>query len=228
MKMIELRFSATPLRRMRNAAACIAVAMLAACAAPQPRDYTAYKQSRPASVLILPPINEAPEVNAGYGVLAQATQPLAEAGYYVLPVSLVDETFRGNGLTAPSDVQQVPVAKLREIFGADAALYLKVTKYGTSYMIISSETLVAVEGKLLDLRTGALLWQGQARASSSEGDSSQGGLAGLLVKALVAQIAGSASDAGYRYAAIADQRLLGAGRANGVLYGPRSPNYLKD
>ena len=36
----------------------------------------------------------------------------------------------------------MPPAKLHEIFGADAGLYITVKEYGTSYMLISSETVV--------------------------------------------------------------------------------------
>lgn len=58
--------------------------------------------------------------------------------------------------------------------------------------------------------------------------SNQGGLVGLLVKAVVSQIVGTPSDASFNYAGIANQRLLGAPVLNGVLYGPRSPHYQKD
>ena len=51
--------------------------------------------------------------------------------------------------------------KLREIFGADAVLYLKVTEYGTSYQVINSDTRVAVSGELVDIRNGKLLWKEQ-------------------------------------------------------------------
>lgn len=37
----------------------------------------------------------------------QLTFPLAEAGYYVLPVALVDETLRQNGMTKPVDIHQI-------------------------------------------------------------------------------------------------------------------------
>ncbi len=201
-------------------------ALLGACATTTPYDYTAFKQSRPASMLVLPPVNESPDLKGSSAVLAQATLPLAEAGYYVLPVTLVDETFKQNGLTAAAEIHDVSVPKLREIFGADAAVYIRVKRYGTTYMVIASETVVAVEGRIVDLRTGQLLWQGVAQASSAESDGgSQGGLVGLLVKALVTQIVGTATDAGYNYAALANQRLLGAPVRNGVPYGPRSPHY---
>lgn len=218
------------MRWVRLAAVLAAVAVLGACAtsAPHAHDYSAFKQSRPVSMLVLPPINETPDTKATYGVLAQVTMPLAEAGYYVLPVSLMDETFRQNGLTNPTDIHDVSAQKLREIFGADAAVYIKVKKYGTSYAVISSETAVAVEARVVDLRSGQLLWQGQAAASSKEGEgSNQGGLVGLLVQAVITQIIGTVSDASFKYAGIASQRLLSPGK-NGLLYGPRSPNYQKD
>ncbi|HEY7679231.1 MAG TPA: DUF799 domain-containing protein [Terriglobia bacterium] len=212
----------------RLAAALILVAALGACAAPAPYDYTAFKQNRPASMLVLPPLNETPDVLATYGVLSHATLPLAEAGYYVIPVTLMDETFRQNGLNSPAEIHDVSPQKLREIFGADAVVYIKVTRYGTSYVVIGSETTVAAQARIVDLRTGQLLWEGAAAASSSESRSSgQGGLAELLVKAIVIQIVETVSDASFNYAGIASQRLL-APKKNGVLYGPRSPNYQQD
>ncbi len=202
---------------------------LGACATPPtPWDYTAFKQSRPVSMLVLPPVNETPDVKATYGVLSQVTLPLAEAGYYVLPVSLMDETFRQNGLTGPEEIHNVSAEKLREIFGADAAVYIKVKRYGTSFAVLSSETAVTAEARIVDLRNGQLLWQGSATASSKEAEgSSQGGLVGLLVKAVITQIIGTVTDASFNYAGVASQRLL-APKKNGVLFGPRSPNYQKD
>ncbi|MDP1789037.1 MAG: DUF799 domain-containing protein [Methylibium sp.] len=205
------------------------VAGLGACATPPPPyDYTAFKQNRPASMLVLPPVNDTPEVSATYGVLSQVTFPLAEAGYYVVPVSLMDETFRQNGLNNANEIQDVSAQKLREIFGADAAVYIKVKRYGTTYAVISSETTVVAEARIVDLRTGQLLWQGSAAASSKESEgANQGGLVGLLVQAVITQIIGTTTDASFKYAGIASQRLL-APKKNGVLYGPRSPNYQHD
>lgn len=197
------------------------------CAAPRaPTDYAAFLQAKPASLLVLPPLNESTDVKATSGVWAQATRPLAEAGYYVMPITLVDETFKQNGLTGASDIHDVSVQKLRDFFGADAAVYLKIKQYGTSYAVISSDTVVSVEARIIDLRTGQQLWQGTARASSAEQQQqSQGGLIGLLVMAAVKQIIGTATDAGFSYAGIANHRLLSAPMPHGVVYGPRSPSF---
>lgn len=208
--------------------ACMGALLLGGCATPPvPRDYSAFRQARPASILVLPPINDTPEVLATPGVLAQLSYPLAESGFYVLPVSLVEETLRNNGMQTPSDAQQIAPAKLREIFGADAVLYVAVKRYGTVYKVLASDTVVQLEARLVDLRNGALLWEGSASASSAEqGGGNQGGLVGLLIKAVVEQIANNMTERSFPVAGVASQRLLGAGRVNGVLYGPRSPHYV--
>ena len=203
--------------------------LLGGCATRANYDYSAFKESRPGSILVLPPLNSSPDVNATYSMLSQATFPLAESGYYVFPVTLVDETFKQNGMTTPADIHQIQPTKLREIFGADAALYINVRQYGSTYTVIMSETRVTAEGRLVDLRTGKTLWAGSATASSAEQQSnSGGGLVGLLVKAVITQIIESLSDKGHPIAGITSFRLLAAGRPNGLLYGPRSPMYLKE
>lgn len=204
-----------------------ALALCGGCATKvPPYDYSAFMKAKPATLLVMPPLNESPDVKATPGVWSHATRPLSEAGYYVLPVTLVDETFKQNGVSTAAEAQDIPYPKLRDFFGADAAVYLKVTKYGTSYQVIASETRVEVEGRIVDLRTGELLWQGKAVATSAEQtQQAQGGLVGLLVMALVKQIVGTAVDAAYNFAGVASARLMGAPRYNGVLPGPRSPAY---
>lgn len=216
----------TPMRSL-SCVLALGLVLLGGCATKAPPyDYTAFQRAKPASLLVLPPINESPEVNATPAVWAHATRPLAEAGYYVLPVTLVDETLRQNGVMTANDAQGIPAKKLQEFFGADAAVYIKVNKYGTSYAVVASESRVEVEGRILDLRSGELLWQGKAVATSAEQQQqSQGGLIGLLVTAVVRQIAGTVTDESFNYAGIANMRMLGAPRYNGVLPGPRSPAY---
>lgn len=216
-------------RALKCGAVLALSAWLAGCATQQTRDYSAYRAAKPASILVLPPVNDAPEVQASTSVLSQATLPLAEAGYYVMPVTLMSETFKQNGLEIAGDIHEVAPVKLKEIFGSDAALYLRVTKYGTTYQVIQSATVVSVEARLVDLRTGDSLWDGRATASNQEGgNNSGGGLVGMLVTALVNQIISSATDASHPIAGLATNRLLASGGPNGLLYGPRSPLYGKN
>lgn len=216
------------LKRIMKLAACVAPAMLAVgCATHQvtPYDYTAFKAAKPRSIVVLPPLNTSPEVTAGYTVLSQVTYPLAEAGYYVMPVALVEETFKQNGLTSAEDIHAVEAKKLQGIFGADAALYLTVTNFGASYTLLNSVVTVSAKARLVDLKTGATLWTGEASANNDANNNSGGGLVGALVAAAVKQIINNTTDASYPVAAAASQRLLAAGQVNGMLYGPRSANY---
>lgn len=199
------------------------------CATPKGYDYTAFKAHQPRSILVLPPVNQSPEVGASYSVLSHVTYPLAEAGYYVMPVALVAETFKQNGLINPDEMHAVPARKLTEIFGADAALYMTVQRYGVSYTILDSAAVVTVSGRLVDLKTGTLLWQGGATASNNEGgNNNQGGLAGVLIAAVVKQVINNLNDQSHQVASVATQRMLSGGRGNGILYGPRSPMFVKD
>lgn len=202
--------------------------LLTGCAKPVSQDYSAFKQSKPRSILVLLPQNQSPEVSASHGMLSQVTLPLSEAGYYVLPVAVVEETFKQNGVTNASDINAVSPEKLRKIFGADAVLYITVVQYGTSYQIISSDTRVSATAKLVDLKTGKVLWSGGATASSNEGDNSSSGIIGMLVQAAVSQIANTMTDKSHDIAGITSTRMLSAGKPNGILYGPRSPQYGKD
>ena len=212
------------------AMAFVAALLMTGCATKAPMDYSAYKASRPRSILVLPPLNNSPDVSATYSVMSFVTKPLSEAGYYVMPVGMVAQAFKENGLTQPADMHQTAPVKLREIFGADAALYITVTKFGSTYTVVNSETLVRVEGKLMDLKSGAILWQGAAQASSAEAQQQQqGGIAGLLIAAIIKQVMASTFDESHKYSGVATERLLVPGVPhNGLLYGPRSPNFGKD
>ncbi|ATM86774.1 DUF799 domain-containing protein [Yersinia massiliensis] len=202
--------------------------LLTGCAKPVQHDYSAFKQSKPKSILVLLPQNQSPEVAASHGMLSQVTLPLSEAGYYVLPVAVVEETFKQNGMTNAGDISAASPAKLHKIFGADAVLYITVVQYGTSYQIITSDTRVTANAKLVDLRNGQLLWSGSATASSNEGDNSSGGIIGMLVQAAVTQISNTLTDRSHDIAGVTSARMLTAGTPNGILYGPRSPQYGKE
>lgn len=219
-------------KRSLKLAACLApLAFAVGCATKPaaPYDYTAFKAAKPRSIVVLPPLNNSPDVNASYSVYSHVTYPLAEAGYYVLPVALVDETFKQNGLANAADIHNVPLDKLKDIFGADAALYVTVTKYGATYTLLNSVVVVTANAKLVDLKTGALMWSGAASASDEGGNNnSGGGLIGALVSAAIKQIVNNVTDSAYPVAAIATGRLLSSGQNAGLLYGPRSLSYSKE
>src|SRR5690606_34279507 len=124
------------------------------------------------------------------------------------------------GLFTADDIHNLPISRLRDIFGADAALYMNVKQYGSSYAVLSSTVVVEIEASLIDLRSGAKLWEGTKAVAEASGSS--GGLIGMLVQAVVSQIVNTLPDRGYHVAAATNQSLLTAGQPGGLLYGPRA------
>lgn len=216
------------MKKILKVTALASTLALAACSSVKtPYDYSAFQASKPRSVLVLMPTDNTNEVKAAPAVLAHATRPLAEAGYYVFPSALVYETFKHNGLSQGQEIQNVNPQKLQQIFNADSALYLNVEEYGAEYQIFDSVTKVSVQGKLMDLRTGKVLWSGKGYADDRSNNNG-GNIIGQLIVAAVKQIVNDLNDKGYRVAEYADASMLSTGYDGGLLYGPYHPNYGKD
>ena len=199
---------------------------LTACAVTKPFDYTNYRANRPRSILVLPPINQTTNVDGTYGYYSTVTQPIAERGYYIFPISLVDQFLKENGMPGSGEMHEIPLEKAKTIFGADSILYITLTDYGTKYQVVNSETRVAAKGKLVDTKNGLLLWEGEtAVVPDSSGGSD---IATLLVKAIVNQIISSSTDLSHKLSPKANDILVKEGGGHGLLYGPFHPLYGSD
>jgi len=205
------------------------VAMLAVlvtgCASKPPYDYTNYRQHLPRSILVLPPLNESTAVEATYGFYSIVTQPLAELGYYVYPVVVVDQFLKENGLPTAGEMHQIPLNKIDEIIGADAVLYIMVLQYGTKYQLINSATIVRASGKLVDVKTGLTLWEGVAAVQENSGGS--GNIIADAIVAAISQAVNSSADRAHDVSRTASYQLVReAGQP--MLYGPRHPEFGKE
>ncbi|WP_086933290.1 DUF799 domain-containing protein [Agarilytica rhodophyticola] len=179
-------------------------------------DNSAFLESRPRSIVVIPPLNNSIEVNASYTFLSTISKPLAEKGYYVFPVAVIDLFMKENGLPGPAEMNNIPLDKIRENIGADAALYIVIDDWGQKYQVLSSAAVVHADLRLIDTRSGALLWSGRARAEHSS-DNGQNGLAGALIGAIVDQVAGSVIDHTYDLSREANNKAI---YQSGFLDGP--------
>lgn len=202
-------------------AALILSLMLTGCQTTPP-DYTNFRQHHPRSILVLPPLNESVAVEATYGYLSTVTMPLAEMGYYVYPVAVVDQFLKENGMPTAGEMHQVPLSKICEVIGADAVLYITVEQYGSKYQVINSATIVRARAKLVDTKTGLTLWEGVGGAQQSSGGS--GNIIADLISAAITQAINSATDHAHDICPLANANLLTV-KNRGLLYGPRSVKY---
>lgn len=192
------------------------------CVAPTEIDRSAFVQHQPRSILVIPPRNNTVELNAPYTFLAAITRPIAEKGFYVFPVAVIDTFLKENGLPTPEEMNSIPLDKIREHIGADAVLYTTIDQWGQKYQVISSQAVVSATMKLVDVRTGNLLWTGKAYAEQQPSNSNNGGLAGALIGALVDQVVGSIVDHTFPLAQQATTVTIGNER-NGFINGPYRP-----
>ena len=210
--------------------------LLNACkiAPPTTMDYGPLIESDPKSILVMMPSSVSNDIKASPAVLASTVLPLSEKGYYVLPVTMVTDTFYHNGVTTGEQMSEIPLSKLKEVYGADAVLYLNIPKFDVSYKVFVSVATVTVEAKLVDLNTGTVLW-GPYDTTVDNADRSSSNILAKMVSAVAKQIMNNVRDVGYDLSRQNSYILYGdlAKKKNinhkiSLLHGKRSPLYRKD
>lgn len=207
------------LKLIRLLRVSVALLVLAGCAT-KPYDYTNFREHPPRSILVLPPLNESTAVEGTYSYLSTVTRPLAEHGYYVFPVAIVDQFLKENGMPTAGEMHQVPLNKVAEIIGADAVMYVTVKEYGTKYQLLSSVPTVHAAAKLVDTRTGILLWEGTVLLQQNS--NSSGSILADLIVAAVAQAVNTTTDQAHNLCGPANV-ILFTKKNQGLLYGPYHP-----
>jgi len=176
---------------------------------------------RPKTVLVLPPLNNSSEPLAPYSYLASVSKPLAEAGYYVFPVAVIDAFLKENGLPTPGEMHTISLDKINEVLAADAVLYVTINDYGQHYKLISSRTVFNASAKLVSVSTGEILWQGRASKSKDNARYGNNSIGGVLASALITQVLTANSDRAHDLAREANQEMF-----NGRRHFPKGPRYL--
>jgi len=167
-----------------------------------------YDAHMPTSILVLPPTNESIEPNASYAYLSTVTQPLADRGYYVFPVALVDQLMKENGLPHPEEMHAVPIEKFIEIIDADAVMYIHITNFGQKFELISSDTKVSSTATLVHVKTGTEIWKNNARVSIESDDADGGGILADIIYAAISQAVIDADAELYKASRTANTKLF--------------------
>ena len=120
-------------------------------------------------------------------------------------------------------IRSVPLAKFREYFGADAVLYTTIKKWDLQYMVLAANLTVSIDEELKSTKTDQTLWtyNGTVVVDLSGGYTG-GGLAGLIVKAVITA-ANSAMADYVPYARQANLRALSS-----FPFGKYHPDFMTD
>lgn len=147
----------------------LATCSLMGCAT-KSNNLDAFYAHRPRSIVVVPVVNESPEVTASSVFITSITR-LAERGYYVFPVYLTDLILRDFGLVEAGHIHQLPPNRFFELFGADAVLFVTIKDWSTKYLVLASSVVVEMEYILKDTKTGLVLWENKQPYVQSSGGS---------------------------------------------------------
>ncbi len=192
--------------------------MLTGCVTP--KNYDQFRAANPRSILVLPPKNQSTDIRGTYSFLSTVTMPIAEQGFYIFPVAVVDQMMKENGLPSANEMHEVSLKKIKEIINPDAVLYINLEQYGSKFVVIQSQTTVVATGKLVSTTSGQVLWEGRVEKTVASSNSG-GGLAGLLVNAVVSQAVNSTLDRAHDVSILASHELFRT-EGQGLLKGPHN------
>ncbi len=186
--------------------------------------YPLLYEEHPNTIVVLPPINNTTAADAKEYYSTTIAQPLAFAGFYVVPIEPTAEILKSQGLYDTEILMNQPVAKFGEFFGADAVLYTTITKWNKSYAVFSATLTVSIDAKLKSTKTERTLWEytGTLVADLSGNSNSGNPLADLIAKAIVTSINTALADY-VPYAQLANAQML-----QSIPFGKYHPRHDQD
>lgn len=181
-------------------------------------------EENPVSILILPPMNESTAADAKEYYSTTIQEPLAFSGYYTFPYPITADILKMEGIYDTELLVNMPLAKFKEYFGADAVLFTTIKKWDLSYMVLASTLTVSVDCNLKSTVSDQTLWKytGTIIVDLSGGNNSGGGLAGLVLKAIITAVNTAMADY-VPYARQANYRALAS-----MPYGKYHAQHNKD
>jgi len=180
-------------------------------------------EETPRSIIIMPPINVSTAADAKEYYSTTVQEALSYWGYYVFPYEITADVLKMEGIYDAELLTNMPLAKFREYFGADAVLFTTIRKWDVQYLILASSLTVSIDAELKSTKSDRTLWKysGTTVVDLSGGDTG-GGLAGLIAKAIVT--AASTAMADYvPYARQTNYRALST-----LPVGAYHPNHMTD
>ena len=182
--------------------------------------YPGMYETKPVTLLVMPPINKTSYVPAKELLYTSISRPLAEAGYYVISPLLAMDVLKAESAYDAEPFIDAPLGTFHDYFGADAVVFSEIkswTKQGFGirtdirYFIRSTAS-----GEIIFDRSCNLYLDLSSNSSSSSS------LLSVIVNLAVSAIETAATE-----------HIVAARSANYYIFrdipaGAYSPNYLKD
>jgi hypothetical protein len=190
-----------------------AAILLGGCVAPvlvtKVQKFPRMYEEKPVTIFVMPPINSTTAADAKEYYTTAIPQPLAFAGFYVLPVELTGDLLKSQGLYDTELLVNQPLNRFAEYFGADAVLFTHIKKWDKAYAVLAATLTVTIDAKLKSTTSNEVLWEysGTIVADLSGQTSTGNPLVDLVARAIITGINTAASDY-VPYAQLATTQLL--------------------
>ena len=123
----------------------------------------------PRTVAILPMVNRTDSDQAFEVVRRTFYNHFSSLRYVDLELYQVDARLKEAQLTNAEEVEQTSPTRLGEILGVDAVIYGDITRYDRIFAGLYSQVSVGARLRMMDTKTGKLLWQGEHTARKHQG-----------------------------------------------------------
>ena len=181
--------------------------------------YSKLYDEKPVVLLIMPPINNTTNVEAKDLFFTSVSEPLAEAGYYVLPPLMAMDVLRNESAYDAELFIDAPLGQFKEYFGADAVVFSVIDSWKKVVTGINTKITYIVKST----STNEVLFERTCNLTLDyTGNNTSGGLLGALIDVAVAAIETAATDH-IKAARLANEFIF-----KDIPVGKYHPRYMQD
>lgn len=124
----------------------------------------------PSRVAVLPFVNETESPAAADTVRRSFYNHFSTKTYEDVELAVVDKKLAEAGLADPKALAEQDPQKLAELLHVDGLVYGTVTHFDRIYAVVGALVNVGAKVRLVDARTGDIVWEGQDVAREQEGE----------------------------------------------------------
>lgn len=150
------------MKRLARLAMVVLTLQIVGCVAPtfltKGEAYPNMYQEGTNSIVVVPAVNRSTAADAPQLYSTTIAQPLAEAGYYVMPIPLVEMMLAYEGVSEGEQLRNVDVAKFKTMFGADSVLFVTINQWDTNYYVTGGNVTVGADFELISTTSKQILW----------------------------------------------------------------------
>lgn len=174
-------------------AACLASCGTTASFTTLADKYPGMYEEQPASIVIMPPINQTNHAEAKDFFYTTLYKPLCEKGYYVFSPYLTMELFQQESAYDSELFIEGDLSKFREVLGADAAMFTVIKDWRRSN--VGGTLTVDIQYLLRSTKTGQTLYSREGIITVDTSiHSGAGGWVGALADLAATTLATAATD----------------------------------